>query len=126
LNAQTSTSSAVTIDQCTFHQGPYYSIVQFGQTNGTLNFTKNLIGTAFDITDTSVITYTSERGISVISGGTMGTNTGNYYASNTIWQGTPVGTDCGFSTTELFANPVGLDFTQSKVDAGDPRWYQID
>lgn len=125
LNAQTSTSSAVTIDQCTFHQGPYYSIVQFGQTNGTLNFTKNLIGTAFDITDTSVITYTSERGISVISGGTMGTSTGNYYASNTIWQGTPVGTDCGFSTTELFANPAGLDFTQSKVDAGDPRWYQI-
>lgn len=122
LAAQT-TTSAVTIDQCTFHQGPYYPIVQFGQTGSTLNFTKNLIGTAFDINDTSVSSYTSPRGISVISGGTMLTNTGNYYASNTTWHDTPVGTDCGFSTTELFANPAELDFTQSKVSAGDPRWY---
>jgi len=122
LAAQTITS-AVIIDQCTFHQGPYYSIVQFGQTGSTLNFTKNLIGTAFDINDTSVVSNNTVRGISVISGGTMVTNTGNYYASNTTWQDTPIGTDCGFSTTELFANPAGLDFTQSKVSAGDPRWY---
>ena len=122
LAAQT-TPSAVTIDQCTFHQGPYYQIVQFGQSGSTLNFTKNLIGAAFDINDTSVASYTVPRGISVISGGTMGINTGNYYCSNTIWQDTPVGTNCGFSTTELFANPAELDFTQNKVSAGDPRWY---
>ena len=122
LAAQT-TTSAVTIDQCTFHQGPYYSIIQFGQTGSTLNFTKNLIGTAFDINDTSVVSNTTARGISVISSGTMVTNTDNYYASNTTWQDTPIGTDCGFSTTELFANTAGLDFTQSKVSAGDPLWY---
>lgn len=124
LAAQT-TTSAVTINQCTFHQGPYHPIVLFGQAGSTLNFTKNLIGTAFDITDTSVVSNTTARGISVISGGTMGTNTGNYYASNTTWHdiAAAVGTDCGFSTTELFANPAGLDFTQSKVNAGDPRWY---
>jgi len=122
LAAQT-TTSAVTINQCTFHQGPYHPIVVFGQTGSTLNFTMNLIGTAFDINDTSVVSNTTARGISVMSGGTMDIDTGNYYASNTIWQGTPVGADCGFSTTELFTNPAGLDFTQSKVNAGDPRWY---
>lgn len=122
FNSETTTSD-VTIDQCTFHQGPYRPIVEFSKSSGTLTFTNNLIGTAFDINDTSVVSNTSARGISVISGGTMVTDTGNYYASNTAWQDTPVGTDCGFSTTELFANPAGLDFTQSKVNAGDPRWY---
>ena len=122
FNSETTTSE-VTIDQCTFHQGPYRPIVEFSKSSGTLTFTNNLIGTAFDINDTSVVSNTSARGISVISGGTMVTDTGNYYASNTAWQDTPVGTDCGFSTTELFANPAGLDFTQSKVNAGDPRWY---
>lgn len=123
LNKQTKTSN-VTIDQCTFHQGPYYAMVQFSASGGTLNFTKNLIGTAFDITDTSVASHSDERGISVISNGTLGTDNGNYHASNTVWRSTAVGTDCGFNTTELFANPAELDFTQSKVNAGDPRWYK--
>ena len=118
-----STTSEVTIDQCTFHQGPYYAIVQFSDAGGNLNFTKNLIGGAFDITDTSVVSQSNERGVSVVSNGTLVLNEGNFYASNTLWNGTPVGTDSGFSITELFANPVELDFTQSKVNAGDPRWY---
>ena len=118
-----STTSEVTIDQCTFHQGPYYAIVQFSSAGGTLNFTKNLIGGAFDITDTSVVSQSNERGVSVVSNGTLVVDEGNFYASNTLWNGTPVGTDSGFSIAELFANPAGLDFTQSKVNAGDPRWY---
>lgn len=118
-----STTSEVTIDQCTFHQGPYYAIVQFSDAGGNLNFTKNLIGGAFDITDTSVVNMSSERGVSVVSNGTLVVDEGNFYASNTLWNGTPVGTDSGFSIAELFANPAGLDFTQSKVNAGDPRWY---
>jgi hypothetical protein len=122
LNKQTKTSD-VTIDQCTFHQGPYYAIVQFSTSGGTLHFTKNLIGAAFDISDTSVASHSDARGISVISNGTLATSEGNFYASNTVWYGTEVGSDCGFSTAELFANPAGLDFTQSKVNAGDPRWY---
>ena len=118
-----STTSEVTIDQCTFHQGPYYAIVQFSDAGGNLNFTKNLIGGAFDITDTSVVNQSNERGVSVVSNGTLVVNEGNFYASNTLWNGTPVGTDSGFSIAELFANPAELDFTQSKVNAGDPRWY---
>lgn len=124
LGSQASPSS-VTIDRCTFHQGPYYAIAQFSSNaGGTLVFTNNLIGAAFDINDTSVVTLTNPRGVSVISNGSLVTESGNYYASNTEWQGSAVGTDCGVSTSELFANPVELNFNQSKVNAGDPRWYK--
>ncbi len=123
LYLRTDFPTAVTVDQCTFHQGPYYAIAQFTHADCTLEFTKNLIGAEFDITDTSVSSNGSERGISIRSGGKLVAESDNYYATNTKWLTDPIGTDCGFTTGELFKNPVGIDFTQSKVKAGDPRWY---
>lgn len=105
----------VVVDQCTFNQGPLYAIVQFNGTHkGTLTFTKNIIGLPFNDT----------RGVSVASNAESMSELGNYYVSNTVWQGTAVGEDCGYAASALFGDYTKGDFTQSKVQAGDPRWYK--
>lgn len=125
FNKTVTATPTVTIDQCTFHLGPYQAIVQFNKTSGgTLNFTNNIIGLPFDISEASLGTQpTDERGVSVRSNGAMGTESGNYYVKDTKWQSSATGEDCGFTAAELFADPAKGDFTQSKLTAGDPRWY---
>ena len=113
----TTAPSKATIDQCTFNQGPKYAIVQFSSTegaDGTLIFTNNIVGLPFD----------STRGVSVGSYAKATTENGNYYVSDTSWlNDNSVGTDCGFTAAQLFADPDNGNFTQSKLTAGDPRWY---
>lgn len=114
ISAETSVPPTVTIDQCTFNQGPKYAIVQFnGTTKGSLTFTNNIIGLPFD----------TSRGVSAGSNAESTTASGNYYVSDTTWQGTAVGEDCGYTAATLFADPEKGDFTQSKLTSGDPRWY---
>lgn len=126
FNKTTVEAPTVTIDQCTFHLGPYYAITQFnGTSSGSLTFTNNIVGLPYDISDTSLgQAYTSERGMSIRSNGATASETNNYYVSNTIWQGSvTTGTDCGYTAAELFADPDNGNFTQSKLEVGDPRWY---
>lgn len=113
-------ASTVVIDQCTFDLGPYYAIVQLnGTTKGTLDFTNNIIGLPYPHSDPE-----KQRGVSVLSNGTMTMQSNNYYVSDTSWQSSAVGTDCGFNAAELFADPDNGNYTQSKLNAGDPRWQK--
>lgn len=108
------TPATVTIDQCTFHLilAKYY-IAEFSSAGGALTFTNNILG----------LPYTESGKISVSYNATSTTASGNYYVSDTTWQGSPVGEDCGFTASALFADPANGNFTQSKLTAGDPRWY---
>lgn len=112
LNNMT-TAATVTIDQCTFNAGPLYAIAQFSSAGGSLTFTNNIVG----------LPYNESRGVSAGSNATNTSASGNYYISDTTWQGTPVGEDCGFTASQLFADPANGNFTQSRLTAGDPRWY---
>lgn len=107
--------SSVLIDQCTFNQGPMYAVAQFSSAHkGAITFTNTIMG----------LPYSDARGISVWSNAESTTESGNYYVSDTVWNGTPVGQDCGKTASALFADPAAGDFTQSAVQAGDPRWYK--
>ncbi|MCC8186168.1 MAG: DUF5123 domain-containing protein [Bacteroides sp.] len=107
-------ASTVTIDQCTFNQGPMYAIAQFKDAfGGSITFTNNIVGLPYDTT----------RGVSVWSNATSTSASGNYYVSDTSWQSTAVGEDCGYTAAQLFADPDNGNFTQSRLAAGDPRWY---
>jgi len=107
-------ASTVTIDQCTFNQGPFYAIAQFKDAvGGSITFTNNIVGLPYDTT----------RGVSVWSNATTTSASGNYYVSDTSWQSTAVGENCGYTAAQLFADPDNGDFTQSRLTAGDPRWY---
>ncbi|NDV67206.1 fimbrillin family protein [Bacteroides sp. 224] len=107
-------AATITVDQCTFNQGPHYAIGQFKKdTGGSMIFTNNIVG----------LPYSADRGVSVSSNAGSTTASGNYYVSDTTWYGTAVGDDCGFKADVLFTDPANGNFTQSKLTAGDPRWY---
>ncbi|MGL5272714.1 MAG: DUF5123 domain-containing protein, partial [Phocaeicola sp.] len=114
LNSPTAPSTVV-VDQCTFNAGPMYAVAQFNSTaKGTLTFTNNIMGLPYD----------STRGVSAGSSAETTIASGNYYVSNTVWNGSAVGEDCGYAASALFANYSEGNFTQSKLQAGDPRWYK--
>ncbi len=112
--AKSTQAATVTIDECTFDQGPRYTIVEFNDAGGTLTFTNNILG----------LPHAEASSISVVSKQTSFTANNNYYVSDTSWSGTPVGEDCGYTANVLFAKPENGNFTQSRLKAGDPRWYQ--
>ncbi|MCD8029425.1 MAG: fimbrillin family protein [Bacteroides sp.] len=112
--ANATQAATVSINECTFDQGPKYAIVEFNSKGGSLTFTNNLIG----------LPHAEANSVSVVSNQTSLSESGNYYVSDTSWSGTPVGEDCGFTAEQLFAKPANGNFTQSRLTAGDPRWYK--
>lgn len=107
-------ATTVTIKDCTFNQGPLYAIAQFSKDTGaTMIFNNNIVG----------MPYNATRGISVTSNATTLTESNNFYVTNTVWQGSAVGTDCNLTDAALWPNVEEANFKQTALKAGDPRWY---
>lgn len=111
-NASSNVSSDAVIEDCTFNLGPQYAVIQFSTVGGTLIYNNNIVG----------LPYSSARGVSVASNASSVDESNNYYVSDTVWSSTAIGSDCGYTAEELFKDADNCDFTQSKLEAGDPRW----